>query len=120
MAKFMYLFRGGDGRMAELSSEEKQKHMDEWRSWMSSLAEQGTFIDGLPLGREAKVVKGNDKLISDGPYTEGKEIVGGYLIVKAENLEQATEISKGCPIFKWDTGIVEVREIMDMDVKHGD
>ena len=119
MSKFLYLFRGGDGRMEELSAEEKQNHMQEWRDWMGQLAQQGAFIDGLPLGREGKVVKGNDKVVTDGPYVEGKESVGGYLMVNADNLEQATELSKGCPIFKWDTGKVEVREIMDMEEKHG-
>ena len=113
MTKFMYLFRGGDARMAEMSSEESQAHMEKWKSWMGGLAQSGNLIDGLPLAREGKQVRNGGALVTDGPYAEGKEIVGGYLIVNAENLDQAVEISKGCPIFEND-GQVEVRELLSM------
>lgn len=113
MTKFMYLFRGGDARMAELSNEEKQAHMQAWGAWMQGLAEKKILIDGLPLSREGKqVAKGGD-IITDGPYTEGKEIVGGYLIVNAGSIDEAVNISKECPIFDND-GTVEVREILSM------
>lgn len=113
MTKFMYLFRGGDARMQEMSPEEMEIHMQAWGTWMNSLAEKGTLVDGLPLSREGKLVKGSGKVITDGPFTEGKEIVGGYLIVKAKDIGDAVDISKGCPIFAND-GQVEVREIMSM------
>ena len=113
MTKFMYLFRGGNERMAELSSEEKQAHMQAWGAWMKGLGEKNILIDGLPLSSAGKQVSKRGAVVSDGPYTEGKEIVGGYLIVKAASLDDAVEISKGCPIFEND-GMVEVREILNM------
>ena len=53
-------------------------------------------------------------MVTDGPFMEGKEMVGGYLICKADSLEEAVEISKGCPILEYESGIVEVREIQEL------
>ena len=115
MTKYMYLFRGGRQRMEEMSPEEKEAHMQAWGAWMGELAQRGTLVDGLPLAGEGKRVTNRGTVVSDGPYAEGKEIVGGYLIVNADDLDQAVELSKKCPIFEND-GEVEVREIMDMDM----
>lgn len=113
MSKYMYLFRGGDARMVEMSPEESQAHMGEWKSWMEGLAQSGNLIDGLPLGREGWQLTGADSVPTDGPFTEGKEIVGGYLIVNADDSANAVELARGCPIFKTG-GNVEVRECLSM------
>lgn len=113
MNKYLYLFRGGDALMNKLSPEQMQEHMQKWGAWMQGLTEKKILIDGLPLSKEGKRVKEAGKVIIDGPYTEGAEVVGGYLIVNAESLDHAVEISKGCPIFE-SGGEVEVREIMSM------
>ena len=68
---------------------------------------------GQPLNGEGKIVRNQGAIITDGPFAEGKEVVGGYLIVKANDLNHATEMSKDCPIFEHN-GFVEVREIMPM------
>ncbi len=115
MAKYLYLFRGGDDNMAALSPEESQEHMQKWGAWMQGLAEKGKLVDGLPLNKSGKVVEQAGEIIHDGPYTEGAEMVGGYLIVNAETFDEALEISKGCPIYE-SGGSTEVREIMNMDV----
>lgn len=109
----MYLFRGGDARRSEQSPEEMQEHMQKWGAWMQGLAEAGTLVDGLPLGQGGKVLSNNADTITDGPFAEGAEIVGGYLIVNAKDEADAVEISKGCPIFEHE-GTLEVREIMSM------
>ncbi|MEM7041072.1 MAG: YciI family protein [Bacteroidota bacterium] len=113
MTKFMYLFRGGEAGMGELSPEESQAHMEKWKTWMGQLAQDGKLVDGLPLARGGAQVHKRGDMVVDGPYAEGKEIVGGYLIVNAETLDQAVDLSKGCPIFDND-GTVEVREILSM------
>ncbi len=113
MTKYMYLFRGGDAERAASSPEEMQVHMEKWKNWMGALAGKEQLVDGLPLSREGKRVVGTDAVVHDGPFAEGKEIVGGYLIVNAESIDDAVNISKGCPIFEHD-GTVEVREIMNM------
>lgn len=115
MKKFMYLFRGGDARMKEMSPEEKEAHMHAWGNWMKGLHGDGILLDGLPLSGEGKQVKEGGNTIIDGPYVEGKELVGGYLIVNAKDMDHAVEISKGCPIFE-NSGQIEVREIMSLDM----
>ena len=114
MTKYLYLFRGGDDRMAELSPEEKQKHMQDWSVWMNGLAEKGQLIDGLPLHGDGKQVSNKGTVVTDGPFAEGAELVGGYLMVKANSLDEATEMSKGCPILQYEEGHIEIREILDM------
>jgi hypothetical protein len=114
MSKFMLLIRGGGEDMAAMSPEEKQKYMEYWKTWMSGLAQKGKLVDGLPLSDAGKRIVGRDKMISDGPYAEGKEIVGGYIIVNAKDMNEAVELSKGCPIFQTD-GETEIREMLSMD-----
>jgi len=113
MTKFMFLFRGGDAARTEQSPEEMQAHMEVWKNWIGGLAGSGQLVDGLPLGKGGMVVQKAGATITDGPFAEGNEIVGGYLIVNAADVNEAVEISKGCPIFEHD-GTVEVREIMSM------
>ena len=113
MTKFMYLFRGSDA-MENMSPEEMEAHMGRWKSWMGGLAQAGTLVDGLPLNKEGKKVHNHGNTITDGPFAEGKEVVGGYLIVNAEDLNAAVDISKGCPLLEDDNGVIEVREIMSM------
>lgn len=115
MSNFLYLFRGGDEAYAKLSQEEKQAHMQVWGEWMGGLKEKGLLLDGLPLGEDGKVVRNRGELVTNGPYAEGAEVVGGYLIVSARDMDEAAELSKGCPIFDYDGSFVEVREILSMD-----
>ena len=115
MSEYLFLFRGGDAaRNEEQQSPEKwQEHMQKWMQWMGNLNERQKFVGAQPLKNIGKTVRGNQKLVTDGPFVEGKEIVGGYLICKADSLEEAVELSKGCPILLHE-GIVEVREIGEM------
>lgn len=112
MSDFIFLFRGGQ---EESSPEQMQKHMQKWQNWMKELGQKGHFKAGEPLDKSGKVVKGSRKAITDGPFAEAKDLVGGYIIVSASNLDEAVELSKGCPIFERE-GIVEVRPIMKMSM----
>ena len=115
MSNFLYLFRGGDDSFNKLSQEEKQAHMEVWGKWMGELQEKGKLLDGLPLAPDGRVVENRGEVVTNGPYAEGAELVGGYLIVSASDLDEATEISRGCPIFDYEGSVVEIREIVDME-----
>ncbi|NAY91501.1 hypothetical protein GTQ34_06190 [Muricauda sp. JGD-17] len=115
MSNFLYLFRGGDEAYAKLSQEEKQAHMELWGKWMGGLREKGTLLDGLPLDKDGKVVRNRGEVVTNGPFAEGAEMVGGYLIVSAKDIDEAVEISKGCPIFDYEGAFVEVREILSLE-----
>ena len=113
MADYLYIFRGGLD-MNQASPAQLQANMDKWRSWIDTLAKAGKFTGGQPLNREGKVLRGSKKQVTDGPYAEAKDLVGGYLVVKAGSLDEATELARGCPIFENETGSVEVRPIQQM------
>jgi len=113
MNEFLFLYRGGE---AGGSPERAQQMMQKWMSWLKELGEKGHIKDqGQPLERTGKVVRGKQKTVTDGPFAETKDIVGGYTLIQARDLEQAVQLSKGCPIFEGD-GAVEVRPVMKMSM----
>ena len=114
MANFMYLFRGGFDANADVAAAQMQAQMQKWVDWMGQLGKQGDFKAGEPRDKTGKVLRAHNKAVHDGPYAEAKDVVGGYLIVAAENLEHATELAKGCPILENEGGTVEVRAIREM------
>ena len=116
MQKYLYLFRGGDEMMAAMSPEEVEAHMGEWRVWMQVLAEKGQLIDGEPLFAEGRQVTHSGSVITDGPFAEGAEIVGGYLMINATSLDEAVELSKGCPILQAEDANIEIRQIQVFEV----
>lgn len=93
------------------SAEDMQKEIEIHGKWIEELGEH--FDSGEPLEHPAKSVRGKEKLVTDGPFIEAKELVSGFYIIKAESLEQATELSKGCPVLRLG-GSIEVREVMAM------
>jgi hypothetical protein len=114
MSEFLLLFRGADRVNPQESPDEWQQHMEKWMVWMGKLSEEGRFGGAQPLKPEGRQIKGPSKIVTDGPFMEGKEMVGGYLICKADSYDEAVELAKGCPILEYTDGIVEVREIMEM------
>ena len=113
MNEFVFLYRGGE---AGRSPERAQQMMQKWMAWFQELGEKGHLKDrGQPLERTGKLVSGKRKTVNDGPFAEAKDVVGGYTLILAKDLNQATELSKGCPIFEVD-GQVEVRPVMKLNM----
>ncbi|MDP4198104.1 MAG: YciI family protein [Bacteroidota bacterium] len=112
MNEFVLLYRGGMSAGTP-SPEQMEAIMQRWQTWFAKLGEEGKLKDwGAPLQREGKHVAAGG-VVTDGPFTDGKEIVGGYSIIKARDLAEAATIAKGCPAF--DTGgSVEVRPVAPM------
>lgn len=114
MSEYLFLYRGAD---RSGSPEQRQKRMQKWTAWMKDLTAKGHMKDqGHPLERAGKVVKGKRKTVIDGPFAESKDLIGGYSLIEARDLEQAVELSKGCPIFEAETAVLEVRPIMIMNI----
>lgn len=113
MKDFLFIFRSDFGKMAQVSPEEMQAMTKRWMDWIGGIAAQNKLTDrGNRLEKSGRVLKPNN-VITDGPYTEIKETIGGYSIVKADTIEEATEIAKGCPVFSVG-GSLEVREVIGM------
>ena len=111
MKEFMMIFVGGDYFSAELSPEEIQTRMEKWDAWIDKLKEDDLFINGRALKPEAKRMS-DGEVVTDGPFVETKELVGGYILVKAENIDAALQLTDGFPDYDLG-GKVEVREIMN-------
>jgi hypothetical protein len=113
MSEFVFLYRGGDRPAG--SPEQMQRQMQKWMGWMKELADSGHIKDpGHPLERTGKVVTGSQKkIITDGPFAETKDVIGGYTLVQARDLNHAVELTSGCPILDIG-GFVEVRPVMQM------
>ena len=113
MKDFLYLFRGSeDAHTIEKNAgpEAWQQHMMKWKAWMDKLIAKGKYVGGKPLARNGNVIKGSERNLTDGPFVEGKDVINGYLLIKAKDLAEASEFAKGCPILDI-VGSVEVREI---------
>ncbi len=110
MKEFMMIFRNEKNDQPKPSPDQMQALVKQWQDWIGGIAAQGKFVSTNALGFEGKTVSA-DGLITDGPYAEVKEIVGGYIIVKADDLNDAVELSKGCPTLL-SGGKVEVRDVM--------
>jgi len=116
MKEYLFLFRGGDPASMQQSAEEWQGHMQKWMEWMGGLQQKGQLVSAQPLSQSGKQITGSKKTITDGPFMEGKEMVGGYLMCKADNFDAAVEIAKDCPILEFEDGKVEVREIQELKI----
>jgi hypothetical protein len=118
MSEFVYLYRSTDeaSRAAMGSPEQMQKSLQAWMAWMKQLAAQGHIKDqGHPLERSGKVVTGRKKTVTDGPYAETKDVIGGYTLVEAKDLDEAVRLSLGCPILEGG-GAVEVRPVRKLEM----
>jgi hypothetical protein len=115
MEKFMFIFQGGQ-RMNNQSPEEMQDHMGKWMAWIEKLNKAGQYVSGEPLVPGGKLVSGrNGNSVTDGPYTEGKEVVGGFFVITARDINEAVNISKECPGLEVG-GTVQVRQVMKIEV----
>jgi len=110
MKDFLILFREPDGRQQIHTPEENQQHQLNWKNWMEQLIRDGSLAGGRPLTLSGKVIYPNGEVKED-IYKNGIEIVGGYLLIKSGNLEQAVTLMKSCPVFERGA-TAEVREIM--------
>ncbi|GAB5402705.1 MAG: YciI family protein [Aureliella sp.] len=113
MAKFLFVYRSSaEAEMGEAPSpEQMQQIMTAWHGWFEKVGD--ALVDGgdglLPTGKQVK----SGGIVTDGPFIEAKEMVGGYSIVETDDIDGAVELSKSCPIFDGG-GWVEVRQLAEL------
>ncbi|HLX92515.1 MAG TPA: YciI family protein [Puia sp.] len=113
MKEYLMLFRSYNMADNPPTPEQAQKMLSTWQSWIQSVARDGHYVGTNRLHGESKTVFA-DNVVKDGPFAEGKEVVGGYLLVSAASIDDAVEIAKGCPIYGVG-GSVELREVLSID-----
>jgi len=113
MTEFLYLYRGSERVNAALSPQQMQDYSQRFQSWIMSLTKAGKISSCGPLANNGRTMAGPKAVVSDGPYTESKDLVGGYTVLTAENLDEATQIARGCPFLNVG-GTVEIRPVLSV------
>jgi hypothetical protein len=99
-------------RYAAMSPEERRGALDRWNAWCDDLVAQGRLQHGNTLAPEARVVSAAGRRAIDGPFAEAKELIGGYILLTAESLDEATAIAETCPSLPYGM-VVEVRPVAE-------
>ncbi|WP_289266786.1 YciI family protein [Nitrospira tepida] len=111
-ADFLLLFRGTDWER-RLSPEQFEQFVSDWSHWFERLKQEGRCTGGHPLHLEGKLVSGkHGRIVTDGPFTESKEAIGGYFYLRVANIDEAVEIAKQCPGLEYGC-VVEVRPVAE-------
>lgn len=114
MKDFIMLFHSEPDPSFEPTPEQMQEELKAWEKWMGEIGAKGALKNpGEALGFDGKTLHA-DGTVTDGPYAELKEIVGGFIIVTANSADEAIQLGKGCPALI-QGGKVEVRDIMDFE-----
>ena len=111
MQEFMLIFRHEDGQKVA-SPEQMQVWMKQTMDWIGGIAAQNKFVAGNGLAFDDARVVGHNNVVTNGPFGEIKETIGGYLIVKADSVEEAVEFAKGSPVLQGEGNTMEVRKIV--------
>lgn len=114
MKKFLLLLHEDLTKLNALSPKEMQEIANAHFTWANKLAEAGHFISGDGLSEKGVLIAGKDCVIKDGPYLESKEIIGGYYLLQADDLQTVVELAKSCPTHLYG-GTTEIRPIMEME-----
>lgn len=110
MTEYVFLYRNGE----KMSPETMQKQMTKWNVWLKELGQKGALKNiGQPLDRSGRLVSGGGRTVTDGLFAEAKDVIGGYSIVEAKDIDHAVELSRGCPVLDVG-GAVEIRPTMQM------
>jgi hypothetical protein len=114
MEEYLLIMRHPDGNKIA-SPEQMQIWMKQTMDWIGTIAAKNKFVSGTGLPFEgARVVRPNN-VVTNGPFGEIKETIGGFMIVKADSVEEAVEFAKGCPVLQGEGNSVEVRKVAKDD-----
>jgi hypothetical protein len=113
--KYMLILAGEEGGWEDTTPEQMKAEMDRWQAYGQELVEAGAFIAGEGLQESAtattiRIGDGDERVVTDGPFAETKEQVGGFYLIECDDLDQALEWAKKVPLSK---GGIEVRPVMD-------
>lgn len=110
--QYMFLVQGGSCNDGNLSADQMQAKMTEVYAWIDGLTKKGVMSAAQPLTPERKVVSGKN-VVSDVMAAESKEAIGGFFIVNVATMDEAVDIARTCPMFKYG-GQLEVRQIAEL------
>lgn len=113
MEKFLLLIREDLSKLEQMTEAEMEADIGEMTRWVEELSQSSNFVQGEPLLSQGRYVS-SEKILTDGPFIETKEAISGYLIIVAENVDQAASIAQTCPHVLKGSVVIEVRPIMQI------
>lgn len=117
MEEYVLIMRHEDGAKVA-SPEQMQEWMKQTMDWIGSIVAQNKFVGGTGLPFDEARVINHDKIVTNGPFGDLKETIGGFITVKAESIEEAVAFAKGCPVLQGPGNTMEVRRIAKNDGVH--
>lgn len=111
MKEFILIFRH-ENAVGKVSPEQMQQWMKQQSEWVSGIAAQNKFVGGSGLLFDNAKVVNHNKMVTNGPFGDIKETLGGFIIVRAESADEASEFAKGSPVLQGEGNTVEVRQII--------
>lgn len=117
MDEFALIMRHEDG-LKVASPEQLQEWMKQTMDWIGGIAAQNKFVGGTGLPFDGARVVWHNNVITNGPFGDIKETIGGLIMVRAESFEEAVQFAKGCPVLQGEGNSVEVRKIAKRDGVH--
>ena len=113
MQNYLLLLRGGNSFFGAMTPEQVQATVGQYRAWGQKIRESGRMVGSNKLeddsGRVLEANGSGKPKVTDGPYAETKDVVGGYYLIQADSFEDAVEIAQGCPHVQF--GTIEIRRI---------
>jgi hypothetical protein len=117
--QYMLLIYNAEQEWAAMSDEERNAVYGDYFAFTNAIRESGNYVDGAPLQPTSTAtavrVRGGEQLVTDGPFAETKEQLGGFYLVEAENVDEAIELAARIPGARY--GTIEVRPVMPMGVE---
>jgi hypothetical protein len=120
MDEYVLIMRHEDGSKIA-SPEQMQIWMKQTMDWIGGISAQNKFVSGTGLpfdGARVVTTKNSDKVVTNGPFGDIKETIGGFITVKADSFEEAVEFAKGCPVLQGEGNSMEVRKVAKNDGAH--
>ena len=117
MEEYVLIMRHEDGTKIA-SPEQMQAWMKQTMDWIGGISAQNKFVSGTGLPFQDARVISSDKMVTNGPFGDIKETIGGFITVRADSVEEAVEFAKGCPVLQGEGNTVEVRKVAKNDGVH--
>jgi hypothetical protein len=112
MKEFLLIIRTEGSVWTDLPAEKLQKHIEEGTKYITGLMKDGKMKSGLPVDKGSRLVTEQNGALKDGPFNESKEVIAGYFLVNAKDMDEAVAIAKANPIFKDIPTKIEVHPMM--------
>ena len=112
MKDFLLIIKTEGSVWTDLSPEHLQKHLEHGTAYIGNLMKKGKLKTANPVDKGSRIVTESNGILKDGPFNESKEVIAGYFLVIAKDIDEAVEIAKGNPIFKDIPTKIEVHPMM--------